>query len=76
MNKARRGKINKIKAELNKIKADISTVLKEEEAAWDKLPKAFQEGLQGDEIAEACNKLEWAEDEIDNAIEWLEVAQA
>lgn len=76
MNKARRKRINDIRARLKDIKDEVSAVLKEEEEAWDKLPKAFQEGCQGDDIAEACDKLEWAENDIDNVMEWLEIAQA
>lgn len=78
MNKQRREKISKLKirfqstqAELKQLSSDLSSILDEEQDAFDNIPEGLQSSYRGMCSEDAIDSMEEASEKIDEAIELL-----
>lgn len=78
MNKQRREKISKLKirfqstqAELKQLSSDLSSILSEEQDAFDNMPEGLQSSYRGMCSEDAIDSMEEASDKLDEVIELL-----
>lgn len=78
MNKQRREKINKLKirfqstqAELKQLSSELSSILNEEQDAFDNMPEGLQSSYRGMCSEDAIDNIEEASDKLDEVIELL-----
>lgn len=78
MNKQRREKISKLKirfqstqAELKQLSSDLSSILSEEQGAFDNMPEGLQSSYRGMCSEDAIDSMEEASDKLDEVIELL-----
>jgi hypothetical protein len=67
MNKARRGELQKALDKLAEVRDMVEQVKTDEEGAKDNLSESLQMGDKASAMDEACNGLEYALDQIDEA---------
>ena len=78
MNKQRREKIGKLKAriqstqtELKQISSELSSILNEEQDAFDNMPEGLQSSYRGMCSEDAIDNMEEASEKLDGVIELL-----
>lgn len=78
MNKQRREKISKLKirfqstqAELKQLSSELSSILNEEQDAFDNMPEGLQSSYRGMCSEDAIDNIEEASDKLDEVIELL-----
>ena len=78
MNKQRRGKIGKLKAriqstqiELKQLSSELSSILNEEQDAFDNMPEGLQSSYRGMCSEDAIDNMEEASEKLDEVIELL-----
>ena len=78
MNKQRREKIGKLKirfqsiqAELKQLSSELSSILNEEQDAFDNMPEGLQGSYRGMCSEDAIDNMEEASDKLDEVIELL-----
>lgn len=78
MNKNRREKINMLKAklqsaqyELKQISSELSSILNEEQDAYDNMPEGLQSSYRGMCFEDAIDSMEEASEKLDEVIELL-----
>lgn len=78
MNKQRREKISKLKirfqstqAELKQLSSELSSILNEEQDAFDNMPEGLQSSYRGMCSEDAIDNMEEASDKLDEVIELL-----
>ena len=78
MNKQRREKIRQlkiqidlIKTDLKKVSSELSSILNEEQDAFDNMPEGLQASLRGMCSEDAIDSMEEASEKIDEVIELL-----
>lgn len=78
MNKERRGKINNIKlrfqstqTELKQLSSELSSILNDEQNAFDNMPEGLQSSYRGMCSEDAIDSMEEASDKLDEVIELL-----
>lgn len=78
MNKQRREKIGKLKAriqstqaELKQLSSELSSILNEEQDAFDNMPERLQSSYRGMCSEDAIDSMEEASDKLDEVIELL-----
>lgn len=78
MNKQRREKIGKLKtriqstqSELKQISSELSSILNEEQDAFDNMPEGLQSSYRGMCSEDAIDNMEAASDKLDEVIELL-----
>ena len=78
MNKQRREKIRQLKIQIDTIKIDLkkasselSSILNEEQDAFDNMPEGLQSSLRGMCSEDAIDNMEEASDKLDEVIELL-----
>lgn len=78
MNKQRREKISKLKirfqstqAELKQLSSELSSILNEEQDAFDNMPEGLQSSYRGMCSEDAIDNMEEASEKLDEAIELL-----
>ena len=79
MNKQRREKIGKLKAriqstkiELKQVSSELSSILNEEQDAFDNMPEWLQSSYRGMCSEDAIDSMEEASEKLDEAIELLD----
>lgn len=79
MNKQRREKIRQLKArfhdiqtELKQTSGELSSILNEEQDAFDNMPEGLQSSYRGMCSEDAINNMEEASDKLDEVIELLD----
>lgn len=72
MNKERRKEIKSIADRLMSIQVDVTSVLAEEQSAFDNMPEGLQESAAGEASDEAIGMLEEAEGMLQDIIDILE----
>ena len=73
MNNKRRKEISKISSILEDAKSRLSTVIDEEQEAFDNMPESLQGSERGCESEEALDSMNDAIDSIESAIEYLDI---
>ncbi len=73
MNKARRKAIEEIKAKLETLKEELESLQEEEQSAFDNLPEAFQEAERGQTMETCIDKIGYAVNGIEDAIDNLDM---
>ena len=76
MNKDRRARIQALIDKLYDIQSDIDFIKEEEQEYYDNMPEIIQYGEKGDKAQEAIDNLDYAYSQIDEVVEYLEVALA
>lgn len=78
MNKQRREKISKLKirfqstqAEIKQLSSELSSILNEEQDAFDNMPEGLQSSYRGMCSEDAIDSMEEASDKLDEVIELL-----
>ena len=71
MNKQRRREIIEVIKRIEKI---VSSILSDEEEAFDNMPENLQNSERGDISQDAQDNLSWAVDSLEEAISYLEEA--
>lgn len=78
MNKQRREKIGKLKAriqstqiELKQLSSELSSILNEEQDAFDNMPEGLQSSYRGMCSEDAIDNMEEASEKLDEAVELL-----
>ena len=78
MNKQRREKISKLKirfqstqAELKQLSSELSSILNEEQDAFDNMPEGLQSSYRGMCSEDAIDNIEEASDKLDEVVELL-----
>lgn len=79
MNKQRREKIRQlkiqidlIKTDLKKVSSELSSILNEEQDAFDNMPEGLQSGYRGMCSEDAIDNIEGANEKLDEVIELLD----
>ena len=73
MNNKRRKEISSISSILEDVKSRLSTVIDEEQEAFDNMPESIQGSDRGCESEEALDSMNDALDSIESAIEYLDI---
>ena len=73
MNNKRRKEISKISSILEDAKSRLSTVIDEEQEAFDNMPESLQGSERGCESEEALDSMNDSLDSIESAIEYLDI---
>lgn len=76
MNNARRKQIAAIVERLQELRAELDEVENEEQDGFDNMPEGLQQGERGQAMELAVENLGSAGDALDEAISYLEEAQA
>ncbi len=78
MNKEQRGKINNLKlrfqstqTELKQLSSELSSILNDEQNAFDNMPEGLQSSYRGMCSEDAIDNMEEASDKLDEVIELL-----
>ena len=78
MNKERRGKINNLKlrfqstqTELKQLSSELSSILNDEQNAFDNMPEGLQSSYRGMCSEDAIDSMEEASEKLDEVIELL-----
>lgn len=71
MNNKRRKEISKVVDTLTEISQTLSILAEEENEAFDNLPESLQESSRGDDMQEWIDRLEGAQEAIDEVIDEL-----
>lgn len=72
MNITRRKQLTKIWDKLEELKQEVTSLMDEEQEAFDNSPESIQEGERGTRMEEAIESLVEAEDYIQDAINSIE----
>ncbi len=72
MNKQRRDRIQKVIDQLEELKEEVSSICKEEQEAYDNMPKSLQDGERGSQMYKNISTLEDQESNFDDLIENLQ----
>lgn len=72
MNKDRRKRVDDLMVQLTDISSEIEAIKEEEQEAYDNLPESFQAGEKGDNMQNAIESLDEAENAVDEAQHALE----
>lgn len=73
MNNKRRKEISSISSILEDAKSRLSTVIDDEQEAFDNMPESLQGSERGCESEEALDSMNDALDSIESAIEYLDI---
>lgn len=74
MNKTRRAIIRRVISTLEDLRTEISDVLAEEQDALDNMPESLQYSTRYEEMEEAVDNLEYADDSFSDLIDYLEAS--
>ena len=72
MNNTRRKAIQKIYDRLEELMQDIEALQEEEQDCYDNLPESLQYSERGQAMQEAADKLEYAVNSVQEALDYLE----
>ena len=75
MNKARRKEIDSVIATLEEAKERLESIRDDEQEYYDTMPENFQYGEKGEAAEETVSNLDYAIDQIDEAIDNAEQAK-
>ena len=74
MNKQRRKSLETIMQTIESLREDLTSILEEEQEAFDNMPEGLQESERGEAMQEAIDNLESADSSFEELIDYISEA--